>query len=128
MQGRSLVPILKGGTPSDWRKSFYYHYYEFPTPHHVRPHYGVITDRYKLVRFYAPDVDYWELYDREKDPHELRSFFGDPEYAKITEELKAEVLRLRQELKVPDHDEPWVFGGKRGNAPPGQAEHKKGAE
>ena len=62
MQGRSLVPLCKGETPADWRKSFYYHYYEFPAPHHVRPHYGVVTDRYKLVHFYAPDVDYWELY------------------------------------------------------------------
>ena len=113
MQGRSLVPVLKGETPSDWRKSFYYHYYEFPQPHHVRPHYGVVTDRYKLVRFYAPDVDYWELYDREKDPLELRSFYGDPAYAKTIEELKAEALRLRKELKVPETDEPWHFGGKR---------------
>ncbi len=45
MQGRSMVPVLSGATPEDWRKSFYYHYYEFPVPHHVRPHYGVVTDR-----------------------------------------------------------------------------------
>ncbi|MEI6536182.1 MAG: sulfatase/phosphatase domain-containing protein, partial [Verrucomicrobiaceae bacterium] len=94
------------------RKSFYYHYYEFPQPHRVHPHYGVVTDRYKLVHFYAPDLDYWELYDREKDPQELRSFFGDPEYAKITDELNAELFRLRRDLKVPEKDEPWVFGGK----------------
>ena len=55
MQGRSLVPLLKGQTPADWRKSFYYHYYEYPEPHHVRPHYGVVTDRYKLVHFYGPE-------------------------------------------------------------------------
>ncbi|MGB8170940.1 MAG: sulfatase, partial [Chthoniobacteraceae bacterium] len=48
MQGRSFVPLLKGTTPADWRKSFYYQYFEYPTPHHVRPHYGVVTDRYKL--------------------------------------------------------------------------------
>lgn len=116
MQGRSLVPVLKGKTPADWRKSFYYHYYEYPQPHHVRPHYGVITDRYKLVHFYAPDVDYWELYDREQDPHELRSFYGNPDYEKITAELKTEVTRLRTELKVPEKEEPWFFGGKK----PGQ--------
>ena len=45
MQGRSLVPLCKGETPADWRKSLYYHYYEFPVPHRVRPHYGVITER-----------------------------------------------------------------------------------
>ena len=55
MQGRSLVPVLAARRPADWRKSFYYHYYEwYPgRPHHVRPHYGVVTDRYKLVQFYG---------------------------------------------------------------------------
>lgn len=110
MQGRSLVPVLKGQTPADWRQSFYYHYYEFPQPHHVRPHYGVVTDQYKLVHFYGPDVDYWELYDRKKDPQEMKSFFGDPAYAKITDELKVELQRLRTELKVPEKDEPWFSG------------------
>lgn len=124
MQGRSLVPVLKGETPADWRKSFYYHYYEFPQPHHVRPHYGVVTDRYKLVHFYAPDVDYWELYDREKDPNELRSFYGDPAYAKTVEELKVEAQRLRRDLKVPEVDEPWHFGGKRDGVGGGNAKRK----
>ncbi len=112
MQGRSLKPVLEGQTPANWRKSFYYHYYEYPQPHHVRPHYGVITDQYKLVRFYGPDVDYWELYDRVKDPRELRSYFGDPAYAKVTEDLKAELQKLRTDLKVPEKDEPW-FSGER---------------
>jgi arylsulfatase A-like enzyme len=120
MQGRSLVPILKGQTPADWRKSFYYHYYEYPAPHHVRPHYGVVTARYKLVRFYTHDVDYWELFDLEKDPHETRSVFGQPEYAKIGEDLKTELARLRLELKVPDKDPPEAYG----NAPGGGAGKK----
>ena len=76
MQGRSLVPLLKGETPADWRKSFYYHYYEYPGPHRVRPHYGVVTDRYKLVHFYEPDVDYWELFDLKTDPKEMTSVYG----------------------------------------------------
>jgi arylsulfatase A-like enzyme len=101
MQGRSLVPLLKGQTPGDWRKSFYYHYYEYPAPHHVRPHYGVVTDRYKLVHFYKPDVNYWELYDREKDPNEVRSFYDDPAYANDVKHLKQELARLQAELKVP---------------------------
>jgi arylsulfatase A-like enzyme len=121
MQGRSLVPILKGQTPADWRKSFYYHYYEYPQPHHVRPHYGVITDRYKLLHFYAPDVDYWELYDREKDPGEMRSFFGNPDYKQVTADLMAEVQRLRTELKVPEKEDPFMYGN-----PPG-AKGKKGS-
>ncbi len=99
VHGRSLVPLMKGETPADWRKSLYYHYYEYPVPHRVRPHYGVITDRYKLVHYYKPDVDDWELLDREKDPQEVKSFYNDPEYADTVKELKAEILRLQAEVK-----------------------------
>ena len=110
MQGRSLVPLLKGETPKDWRKSFYYEYYEYPTPHHVRPHYGVVTDRYKLVHFYKPDVDEWELFDREKDPHELRNVAAEASYADTVKDLKKEVGRLRTELKVPDQPPREAYG------------------
>lgn len=99
MQGRSLVPLLKGQTPADWRTSLYYHYYEFPVPHRVRPHYGVITDRFKLVHYYKPDVDDWELLDREKDPLEVKNFYNDPAYAQTVKELHAELNRLRTEVK-----------------------------
>jgi arylsulfatase A-like enzyme len=104
MQGRSLLPLFRGESPPDWRKSFYYHYYEFPVPHHVRPHYGVITDRYKLFHIYKPDVDEWELIDREVDPLETKNFYHDPQYAEVVKELKAELARLRQELG--DTEEP----------------------
>jgi arylsulfatase A-like enzyme len=104
MQGRSLVPILKGQTPDDWRKSFYYHYYEYPGPHDVRRHYGVVTDRYKLVHFYEPEVDYWELFDRQSDPSELKSIYG--QSAEVQSQLEKELARLRQELRLPEHDPP----------------------
>jgi arylsulfatase A-like enzyme len=104
MQGHSLVPLLKGQTPADWRKSFYYHYYEHPAVHDVHRHYGVVTDRYKLVYFYEPDADYWELFDLQKDPHEMRSVYGQTEYADVQKKLHEELKRLRKELKVPDPD------------------------
>ncbi len=110
MQGHSLMPLLEGRTPADWRTAFYYHYYEFPADHHVRPHYGVITDRYTLAHFYAPDVDYWELFDREKDPGEMRSVFGDPTYSDVQTNLMQEVFRQRSQLKEPDKDDPKAFG------------------
>jgi arylsulfatase A-like enzyme len=110
LQGHSLLPLFAGTTPKDWPKSFYYHYYEFPVPHHVRPHYGVVTDRYKLVHFYKPDVDYWELYDNQKDPLELKNFFDDPHYAKTVAELRLELARLRKELKVPDEPPREAYG------------------
>jgi len=104
MQGRSFLPLLKGTTPKDWRKSFYYHYYEHPATHSVARHYGVVTDRYKLVRFYEPEFDYWELFDSKTDPQELKSVYGSPKYAETQKELEAELVRLRKELKVPDTD------------------------
>ncbi|MEA3213675.1 MAG: hypothetical protein QOE70_6732 [Chthoniobacter sp.] len=112
IQGRSLVPVLKGETPADWRKGFYYHYYEYPEPHRVRPHYGVVTDRYKLVHFYGTADDYWELFDLEKDPRELRSVYGAADYADTQKDLHQQLARLRTELKVPETDPPEVFGNK----------------
>lgn len=112
MQGRSLVPLFKGEAPADWRTSLYYHYYEFPVPHRVQPHYGVITDRYKLVRYYKPDVDDWELLDCERDPLETRSFHADPAYAKIVKELHAELDRLRIEVQETDSPPRTAHGNK----------------
>lgn len=106
IQGRSLLLLLHGQTPSDWRKSFYYHYYEFPGPHNVRKHYGVVTDQYKLVRFYEPEIDTWELFDIKADPQELRDVYNDPKYAEVRKQLEQELARLRQELKVPQNDPP----------------------
>jgi arylsulfatase A-like enzyme len=104
MQGRSLKPLLMNRTPKDWRRSIYYHYYEYPGPHSVRRHYGVRTDRYKLIHFY--ELKEWELYDLNKDPKELRSVYGDPAYAKIRDELNAELKRLRTLYKVPEDTRP----------------------
>ena len=117
MQGRSLRPVLAGKTPADWRTAFYYQYFEYPTPHRVRPHYGVITDRYKLVRFFGTGEDYTELYDRVKDPNELKSVFGDPAYAATTADLEKQLARLRTELKVPDViPESWYGNAARDGA------------
>jgi arylsulfatase A-like enzyme len=99
MQGRSLKKVLAGETPDDWRKSVYYHYYEFPGAHSVRRHYGVRTDRYKLIYFYEPEVNEWELYDLEKDPQEMKSVYDDPAYASVVKEMKAELQRLRDHYR-----------------------------
>lgn len=111
MQGRSLMPLLRGNTPADWRRAFYYEYYEYPVPHRVMPHEGVVTDRYKLVRFHAPGRDtYWELYDLATDPHELTSVHGKADYKSVQKELETELARLRRELKIPDTIPPAWFG------------------
>ena len=100
MQGRSFVPILEGKTPADWRKSFYYHYYEYPSVHMVKKHEGVYDGRFKLIHFYD-DIDHKELIDLQTDPHELRNVYGESQYAAEVKRLEAELERLRTELKVP---------------------------
>jgi arylsulfatase A-like enzyme len=115
MQGRSMVPVLAGKTPDDWRKSFYYHYYEFPGWHDVRRHYGVTDGRYKLMRFYEPDVNEWEMFDLQNDPHEMQSIYDRPDVAKTQQYLLAELNRLRAELKVPESDPPASLGGGKDN-------------
>jgi len=114
MQGRSLKPVLEGKTPADWRKSVYYHYYEFPQDHRVQSHYGVRTDRYKLI--YFDRTKEWELFDLEKDPHELKSVAEDPAYAETRKELTAELGRLREQYQ--DDDSIVKFPEPEGPKPP----------
>ncbi|MCP4891796.1 sulfatase [Rubripirellula sp.] len=93
MQGASLVPFLKGESPDSWRESIYYHYYEYPSVHMVPRHYGVRTQRYKLMRFYQ--FDEWEFYDLQNDPDELTNQYNNPDYADEIAKMKRELERLR---------------------------------
>ena len=95
MQGASLRPVMEDLVPSDWRKSMYYHYYEFPSEHRVRRHYGIRTKRYKLMHFYY-DIDGWELYDLDNDVGELNNVYEDPAYSNVVKELKLELQTLRE--------------------------------
>ena len=94
MQGRSLMGILRGKTPRDWRTSMYYRFYHDPGDHNTRAHYGVRTRTHKLIHFWTKNQ--WELYDLTKDPLELRNLYGEPGQEKITAELKVELLRLKK--------------------------------
>ena len=100
MQGKSLVPPLKGETPKDWRKSFYYHYYEFPGAHSVARHYGVTNGRHKLIYYYQ--LGEWELFDLQHDPNELKNEYDNPTFDNIVESMKKELNRLRKHYHVPE--------------------------
>lgn len=99
MQGLSLKPLLAGRTPGNWRKSLYYHFYEYPAVHSVRRHEGVADKNYKLMFFY--DLDEWEFYDLAKDPHEMNNVYDAPAYKESIAELKEELMRLRTYYRVP---------------------------
>jgi hypothetical protein len=66
----------------------------------VAPHEGVRTPRYTLAHYYESGE--WELFDREKDPAQMRSVYGDAAYADTVRSLRLEMARLREALQAPD--------------------------
>jgi arylsulfatase A-like enzyme len=102
MQGASLVPLLRGHTPADWRDAIYYQYFAYPDWHMVHRQYGVRTHRHKLIHYY--EVGEWELFDLARDPGELASVYDHPEYVGVVRELKVRLEQLRNEFDVPAED------------------------
>jgi arylsulfatase A-like enzyme len=98
MQGRSMVSVLRGKTPANWRKEHYYHYYEYPGSHMVKRHYGMSTKRYKLIHYYY-DIDEWELYDIQSDPLEMNNVYNDPAYASVKADLHKRLNKLMVKYK-----------------------------
>jgi arylsulfatase A-like enzyme len=100
MQGRSLLPVLRGRTPGDWRTSMYYRYYHDPGDHNTRAHYGVRTRTHKLIHFWKKDQ--WELFDLANDPSELHNLYGQPGHEALTATLKAELERVKRTARDDD--------------------------
>ncbi len=101
MQGESFRKLMSGET-SEFRDEVYYTYYEYPSVHMVKRHYGVANQRYKLMHFYY-DVDEWELYDLKKDPDEMKSVYDDPDYAEVQRMMHDKLTEVR--AKYGDSDE-----------------------
>ncbi|HMR85696.1 MAG TPA: sulfatase [Niabella sp.] len=100
MQGESFRN-LAGGKTFKWRDAIYYTYYEYPSIHMVKRHYGIRTDRYKLIHFYY-DIDEWELYDLQKDPQEMHNVYNDPAYKKVKKEMHRKLKSIRKKYKDSD--------------------------
>jgi arylsulfatase A-like enzyme len=100
MQGRSMMTLLRGRTPADWRTSMYYRYYHDPGDHNTRAHYGVRTKTHKLI--YFPTKDQWELFDLVRDPYELHNLYDQPGMATQVATLKAELVRLKRAMRDDD--------------------------
>ena len=109
MQGRSLRPLAEGRTPSDWRGSMYYRYWMHLAHFNIPAHYGIRTERYKLIYYYGealgsagaidePTEPEWELFDLEVDPKEMRNIYHEPENAGLVSALKVELEQLQREL------------------------------
>jgi arylsulfatase A-like enzyme len=100
MQGRSLLPVLRGRTPLDWRNAMYYRYYHDPGDHNTRAHYGIRTRTHKLIYFWKKDQ--WELFDLVNDPNELHNLYGEPGVEALTAELKQQLAQLKRDLRDDD--------------------------
>ncbi|MFK7977701.1 MAG: sulfatase [Halioglobus sp.] len=109
MHGVSLLPLLESPT-MEWKRDLYYHFYENPGFHGVARHYGVHSERYKLIHYYENDE--WELFDLETDPADQNNLYGKPGYEALTKDLYARLQSLRQQYSVPDEDPevPWYHG------------------
>ena len=116
IQGRSLRPVMEnaGTVPQDWREAVYYHYYEYPAEHSVKRHYGIRTDRFKLIHFYN-DIDEWEMYDMVNDPREMHNIYDDPAYAAERLYLHELLDKTQQQYgdTDPDERERVLFHGDR---------------
>ncbi|MFD2117605.1 sulfatase [Paenibacillus yanchengensis] len=107
MQGQSLRSIWEGQTPSDWRTAMYYRYWmHLDSSHNVYSHYGIRTERYKLIYYYADALGTsgskdekktpeWELFDLEQDSYELNNVYHDDAYQPIVAELKQQLHELQ---------------------------------
>jgi len=117
MQGRSFSDNLRGRTPSNWRDSMYYRYWQ----HGSRPaHYGIRTKRYKLIFFYGLPLDMkaaenkptkvgWELYDLRRDPFELNNIYDHAAYRKVQANLKKMLKDKKAELGDTDDKYPEMI-------------------
>lgn len=96
MQGRSMTDLWMGERDKVWRDAIYYHYYE--KGFGATPHYGIRTNRYKLIHFYDP-IDSWELYDLEADPSEVINMIDDPANHELISTLKNRLTELQEEFQ-----------------------------
>jgi uncharacterized sulfatase len=103
MQGVSMKPLLEERVKKI-REDIYYHYYEYPGVHSVKRHYGIRTERYKLIHFYN-DCDEWEFYDLLSDPDELNNQMDDPACQDIISDLRKRLGKIRKRYRVPEQDE-----------------------
>ncbi|WP_238402852.1 sulfatase [Paenibacillus mesophilus] len=117
MQGRSFRQIVEGERPEQWRTSMYYRYWMHMSEHAVYAHYGIRTEQYKLIYYYAdalgtkgstddPKPPEWELFDLKKDPYEMINVYDDPDYARVVELLEKELYRLQEEVKDEKYERP----------------------
>lgn len=93
--GRSLVPLLRGGVPADWRREFYYENFQDPEyPDVTYDIAAVRTEDAKLVS-YPGRPEWTQVFDLRRDPLETVNLHGDPVAKALQADLEARLARLR---------------------------------
>ncbi|MFC2125088.1 sulfatase [Bacteroidota bacterium] len=92
MQGESMKVLFGESTDFEWREAIYYHFFEKGWG--VDSHYGIRTERYKLIHFYD-DSDEWEFFDLDIDPVEMNNLIHNSTYEKTVFELKEQLYELQ---------------------------------
>ena len=129
---RSFAGALAGESrPKDWRTATYYRYWMHMAHGHANPaHFGIRTERYKLIFFYGCDFTAvhrgrrveryggnryaastppaWEFYDLKQDPGEMHNRYGDPGYSRVIAGLKKRLKQLRSRLDETDDKYPHI--------------------
>ncbi len=100
IQGKSLKSLLMNNKKQQWRNAVYYHYYESGPPLMFEKHYGIRTDRYKLIHFYD-GIDEWEFYDLNSDNCEMNNLIHSEKYQQMIDSLKSELIKLQVFYKDP---------------------------
>ena len=131
MQGESFASLLKTGkNPKNWRDRTYYRYWMHLTHHDIPAHFGIRSQRYKLIFYYglpykpndmgkksigwAPTdlirqtPAAWEFYDLAKDPNEVVNQYNNPRYKKIIQKMKAQLIETRKQLNETDKKYPHI--------------------
>lgn len=129
MQGKSFAKVLNGEQPENWRIATYYRYWMHLVHHDVPAHFGIRTNDYKLIYYYAEQYDpsyngrgsmwwkdesypigptpkAWEFYDLKKDPEELVNRYEDADYQEIIQDLKVKLKQMREDLNETDANYP----------------------
>jgi arylsulfatase A-like enzyme len=120
IDGESLRPTLNGKAPDGWRTDMYYRYWMHRAHFNIAAHYGIRTDRYKLIFYYGLPLDApgafdestppeWELFDLQNDPHEMNNIYDDPAYSDIIKELKTRLLELKKQYGDTDEKYPELM-------------------
>ena len=93
MQGKSFMNVLKGRSDKH-RKSSFYAFYSGGIPNH----YGIRTERYKLIVWSESKEK--DLFDLQKDPHELKNVYNDSAYAAVAKDMEAELQAVIKEIDI----------------------------